>query len=561
MPSALHARGRGSLTHLEHRDAYEPAPLQGGNVTKPVVLIAENLSPATIDALGPDFETRHCDGADRAELLAAIADVDAILIRSATQLDEEAISAAPKLKIIARAGVGLDNVDVPAATRAGVMVVNAPTSNITSAAELTMAHILASARNLGAGNSSLKAGEWKRSKLTGVELYEKTLGIIGLGRIGGLVAERARAFGMKLVGYDPYITQARAAQMGVTVMELDELFACSDFITVHMPKTPETIGMIGAEAFEKTKPGVRIVNVARGGIVDEEALAVAVADGRVAGAGIDVWATEPPEHSALMEQDCVNVTPHLGASTVEAQEKAGVAVAKSVRLALAGELVPDAVNVAGGAIDPDVRPGIPLVERLGRVTSALADSSVTHLTVSVQGEISSKDVSALKLAALKGLFRDVVSVPVSYVNAPMLAEERGVGVELRTSEVVEGFRNVITLTAATSAGSSVSVSGTLTGPKQVQKLTGINGFEMEMPLADHMLIFQYEDRPGIIGMFGQALGRNEVNIAGMQVSPSSNGDEALAVMSVDRAIPTETVNALAGAVDASQFTAVCLEED
>lgn len=530
-------------------------------MTKPVVLIAENLSPATIDALGPDFETRHCNGADRAELLAAIADVDAILIRSATQLDEEAISAAPKLKIIARAGVGLDNVDVPAATRAGVMVVNAPTSNITSAAELTMAHILASARNLGAGNSSLKAGEWKRSKLTGVELYEKTLGIIGLGRIGGLVAERARAFGMKLVGYDPYISQARAAQMGVTVMELDELLACSDFITVHMPKTPETIGMIGAEALTKTKPGVRIVNVARGGIVDEEALALAVADGRVAGAGIDVWAQEPPEHSALMEQDCVNVTPHLGASTVEAQEKAGVAVAKSVRLALAGELVPDAVNVAGGAIDHDVRPGIPLVERLGRVTSALADSSVTHLTVSVQGEIAAKDVSALKLAALKGLFRDVVSVPVSYVNAPMLAEERGVGVELRTSEVVEGFRNVITLTAATSAGSRVSVSGTLTGPKQVQKLTGINGFEMEMPLADHMLIFQYEDRPGIIGMFGQALGRNEVNIAGMQVSPSSTGDEALAVMSVDRAIPTETVNALAGAVAASQFTAVCLEED
>lgn len=530
-------------------------------MTKPVVLIAENLSPATIDALGPDFETRHCNGADRSELLSAIDDVDAILIRSATQVDEEAINAAGKLKIIARAGVGLDNVDVPAATRAGVMVVNAPTSNITSAAELTMAHILASARNFGAGNTSLKAGEWKRSKLTGVELYEKTLGIIGLGRIGGLVAERARAFGMRLVGYDPYITQARAAQMGVTVMELDELFACADFITVHMPKTPETIGMIGAEAFEKTKPGVRIVNVARGGIVDEEALAAAVADGRVAGAGIDVWAHEPPEHSALMEQDCVNVTPHLGASTAEAQEKAGVAVAKSVRLALCGELVPDAVNVAGGAIDQDVRPGIPLVERLGRVTSALADASVTHLTVSVQGEISSKDVSALKLAALKGLFRDVVSVPVSYVNAPMLAEERGVGVELRTSEVVEGFRNVITLTAATSNGSSVSVSGTLTGPKQVQKLTGINGFEMEMPLADHMLIFQYEDRPGIIGMFGQALGRNEVNIAGMQVSPSSNGDEALAVMSVDRAIPTDTVNALAGAVDASQFTAVCLEEN
>jgi len=286
-------------------------------VPKPVVLIAENLSPATVDALGPDFEIRQCNGADRGELLAALPGADAVLIRSATQMDAEAIAAADKLKVIARAGVGLDNVDVPAATRAGVMVVNAPTSNIVSAAELTMAHLLAAARNFGAGNSSLKAGEWNRSKLSGVELYEKTLGIVGLGRIGGLIAERARSFGMKLVGYDPYITQARAAQMGVTVLSLDELLEQSDFITVHMPKTPETIGMIGEEALRKVKPEVRIVNVARGGIIDEEALAAAVADGRVAGAGIDVWSVEPPQDSPLLSLDAVNVTPHLGASTAE----------------------------------------------------------------------------------------------------------------------------------------------------------------------------------------------------------------------------------------------------
>ena len=527
---------------------------------KPVVLIAENLSPATVEALGPDFEIRSCNGADRADLLASLPGADAVLIRSATQMDAETIEAANSLKVIARAGVGLDNVDVPAATRAGVMVVNAPTSNIISAAELTMTHLLAAARNFGAGNTSLKAGEWSRSKLTGIELYEKTLGIIGLGRIGGLIAERAKAFGMNLVGYDPYITQARAAQMGVTVMSLDELLAASDFITVHMPKTPETIGMLGEEAFTKTKPGVRIVNVARGGIVDEQALAAAVADGRVAGAGIDVWSVEPPQDSPLMELDAVNVTPHLGASTAEAQEKAGVAVAKSVRRALSGELVPDAVNVAGGAIDPDVRPGIPLAERLGRLVSALANSPVSHLTVEVRGAIAEKDVSVLTLSALKGLVMDVVSTPVSYVNAPVLAEERGVTVESSATTEVEDYRNLTTLIALTADGSQVRVSGTVTGPKLVQKLTEVNGFDLEIPLSDYLLVFRYEDRPGIVGQLGLALGGAEINIAGMQVSRSDAG-EALSVMAVDSPVTDEVVSAVAGAVNASEFTAVNLSED
>ncbi|MGO2863090.1 MAG: phosphoglycerate dehydrogenase [Brevibacterium sp.] len=528
---------------------------------KPIVLIAEELSPATIDALGGDFEIRHTEGADRSQLLEAIVDADAILVRSATQVDAEAIGAAKSLKVIARAGVGLDNVDVPAATSAGVMVVNAPTSNIVSAAELTMAHILGSARYFGAGNTSLKAGEWNRKKYTGVELYEKTLGIVGLGRIGGLVAERAKAFGMRLVGYDPYITQSRAAQMGVEVMDLPGLLAVSDFVTVHMPKTPETIGMIGAEEFKTAKPGARFINVARGGIIDEAALAEAVANGEVGGAGIDVWSTEPPEHSALMELDAVNVTPHLGASTAEAQEKAGVAVAKSVRKALAGELVPDAVNVAGGAIHEDVRPGIPLAERLGRVVNSLADSSVTHFKVEVNGEIADKDVSVLKLSALKGLFKDVVSDQVSYVNAPLLAEERGIGVELSTDPYCESFRNITRLTATTSSGQRISVSGTVTGPKLVQKLTEVNGYDLEIELTDNLLIFLYEDRPGIIGQLGLALGANEINIAGMQVSPSSEGSQALSVLAVDSAVSEEVVKAVAGAVNASAFSAVSLTED
>ena len=305
-------------------------------MSKPVVLIAEELSPATIEALGPDFEVRHCDGANRDELLPAIADVDAILIRSATKVDAEALAAANNLKVVARAGVGLDNVDVPAATQRGVMVVNAPTSNIVSAAELAVALLLASARNVSPAHQALRNGEWKRSKYSGVELADKTVGVVGLGRIGLLVAQRLSAFGVNLIAYDPFVRPTRAAQLGVRMVTLDELLAESDFITVHLPKTKETLGLIGDEALHKVKPTVHIVNAARGGIVDETALYEALVDGRVAGAGLDVYVKEPCTDSPLFGLDNVVATPHLGASTDEAQEKAGIAAAKSVRQALAG---------------------------------------------------------------------------------------------------------------------------------------------------------------------------------------------------------------------------------
>ena len=334
-------------------------------MSKPIVLIAEELSPATIDALGPDFEIRHTDGADRTALLRDIGDVDAILVRSATQIDAEALAAAKNLKVVARAGVGLDNVDVDAATQAGVMVVNAPTSNIVSAAELAVALLLASARNISPAHSALQQGEWKRSKYSGVELADKTVGVVGLGRIGLLVAQRLSAFGVRLVAYDPFVQPARAAQLGVKLLPLDELLAQSDFITVHLPKTKETVGLIDAGALKLVKPSVHIINAARGGIVDEQALYDALAEGRVAGAGLDVYAKEPCTDSPLFTLDNVVATPHLGASTDEAQEKAGIAVAKSVRQALAGELVPDAVNVKGGVIAEEVRPFIELAEHLG----------------------------------------------------------------------------------------------------------------------------------------------------------------------------------------------------
>ncbi|MDO5745976.1 MAG: phosphoglycerate dehydrogenase, partial [Micrococcaceae bacterium] len=487
------------------------------SVNKPVVLLAEELSPATIAALGPDFEIRQTDGADRSQLLAAIADVDAILVRSATQVDAEAIAAAKNLKIIARAGVGLDNVDIKSATQAGVMVVNAPTSNIISAAELTVGHIVSLARRIPAANASLKGGAWKRSSYTGVELFEKKAGIIGLGRIGALVAARLQGFGMEILAYDPYITPARAQQLGVTLVGLDELLAQSDFVTIHMPKTPETIGMLGKDAFAKMKNSAYVINVARGGLVDQDDLYTALKNGEIAGAGIDVYVQEPSTDLPFFEFENVTVTPHLGASTEEAQEKAGVSVAKSVRLALAGELVPDAVNVAGGVIDENVRPGIPLIEKLGRIFTALTVGSLTNIDVVVAGEIASFDVKALELSALKGVFMDVVSDQVSYVNAPVLAEQRGVATRLVTSQDSPEYRNLLTIKGASTEGTQLSVSGTLTGPKQIEKLVGINGYEIEIPVTDHMIVLRYADRPGVIGTLGNVLGEQGVNIAGMQV--------------------------------------------
>jgi D-3-phosphoglycerate dehydrogenase len=314
-------------------------------VAKPVVLIAEELSPATVGVLGSDFEIRHCDGANRDELLAALkSGVDAVLIRSATKMDAEAISAATGLRVIARAGVGLDNVDIPAATAAKVMVINAPTSNIVSAAELAIALMMASARNISPAHASLRAGKWARSKFSGTEMFEKTLGIVGFGKIGQLVAHRMKAFGMNVIAYDPYLSAEKVSTLGVKLVELDELLKTSDFITIHLPKTKETINLIGEEALSKVKPSVHIVNAARGGVLDEAALYKAITEGRVAGAGIDVYATEPCTDSPLFSLDQVVATPHLGASTEEAQERAGIDVAHSVRKALAGEPVSDAVN-------------------------------------------------------------------------------------------------------------------------------------------------------------------------------------------------------------------------
>jgi D-3-phosphoglycerate dehydrogenase len=510
-------------------------------VAKPIVLIAEELSAATLDALGPDFEVRNCDGANRAELLAELGKgVDAVLIRSATKMDAEAIAAAKGLKVIARAGVGLDNVDIPAATAAGVMVVNAPTSNIVSAAELAISLLLASARFISPAHAALKAGKWARSKYTGAELFEKTLGIVGFGRIGQLVAHRMQAFGMNVVAYDPYLQPAKAAQLGVELVELDELLKRSDFITIHLPKTKETANLIGVEALKKVKKEVRIINAARGGVLDEAALYDAIVEGRVAGAGLDVYVTEPCTDSPLFQLDQVVATPHLGASTDEAQERAGIAVAVSVRKALAGELVPDAVNVKGGAIHDEIRPSLPLVEKMAQLATALAGETPVSIEITVKGDISGHDSSVLAISALKGALLASGCEDVTYVNAPGLAAERGVTSNVSTTPDSPEYRSMISLHAALSNGKSIKVDGTLMGIRKVEKIIAIDGFDLDLPPTENLLFLRYADKPGVVGAVGNALGSAKINIAGMQVARESAGGSALMALTVDSPV-SETV--------------------
>ena len=528
-------------------------------VAKPVVLIAEELSPATLEALGPDFEVRHCDGANRAELLPALAaGVDAVLIRSATKMDAEAIAAAKGLKVIARAGVGLDNVDIPASTAAGVMVVNAPTSNIVSAAELAIALILASARFVSPAHAALRNGKWARSKYTGAELFEKTLGIVGFGRIGQLVAHRMQAFGMNVVAYDPYLQPARAAQLGVTLMELDDLLAASDFITIHLPKTKETANLIGVEALKKVKPSVRIINAARGGVLDEAALFDAITEGRVAGAGLDVFATEPCTDSPLFTLDQVVATPHLGASTDEAQERAGIAVAVSVRKALAGELVPDAVNVKGGAIHQDIRPSLPLVEKMAQIATAIAGELPVSMEITVRGDISGHDSSVLAISALKGALTATGAEEVTYVNAPGIAAERGVTSSVSTDPESPEYRSMISLHCSLSNGKSLKVDGTLMGIRKVEKIIAVDQFDLDLPPTDNLLFLRYTDRPGIVGAVGNILGTAKVNIAGMQVARDSAGGEALMALTVDSVVTEDLITAVAKETGAGSVRSVTL---
>jgi D-3-phosphoglycerate dehydrogenase len=527
-------------------------------VSLPVVLIADKLAESTVAALGDQVEVRWVDGPDRPKLLAAVVDADALLVRSATTVDAEVIAAAPKLKIVARAGVGLDNVDVDAATARGVLVVNAPTSNIHSAAEHALALLLSAARQVPAADASLRDHTWKRSSFSGTEIFGKTVGVVGLGRIGQLVAQRLAAFGTHIVAYDPYVSSARAAQLGIELLDLDELLARADFISVHLPKTKETAGLINKEALAKTKPGVIIVNAARGGLVDEEALAEAVASGHVRGAGIDVFASEPTTDSPLFDLPQVVVTPHLGASTAEAQDRAGTDVAESVKLALAGEFVPDAVNVGGGVVGEEVAPWLDLVRKLGVLIGALSAALPVSLSVQVRGELASEDVEVLRLSALRGLFSAVIEDQVTFVNAPALAAERGVEADISTATESPNHRSVVDVRAIYSDGSAINVAGTLSGPQLVQKVVQINGRNFDLRAEGINLIINYGDQPGALGKIGTLLGTAGVNILAAQLSQDADGVGATIMLRLDRQVPPDVLAAIGTDVGAATLELVDL---
>ncbi|WP_445161298.1 phosphoglycerate dehydrogenase [Mycobacterium sp. Dal123C01] len=524
----------------------------------PVVLIADKLAQSTVAALGDQVEVRWVDGPDREKLLAAVPEADALLVRSATTVDAEVLAAAPKLKIVARAGVGLDNVDVDAATERGVLVVNAPTSNIHSAAEHALALLLSASRQIPAADATLREHTWKRSKFSGTEIFGKTVGIVGLGRIGQLVAARIEAFGTHVIAYDPYVSPARAAQLGIELLPLDELLARADFISVHLPKTPETAGLIDKEALAKTKPGVIIVNAARGGLVNEEALAEAVSSGHVRAAGLDVYSSEPCTDSPLFELPQVVVTPHLGASTEEAQDRAGTDVAESVRLALAGEFVPDAVNVGGGVVNEEVAPWLDLARKLGVLAAALSDGAPTSLSVQVRGELAAEDVGVLKLSALRGLFSAVIEDPVTFVNAPALAAERGVTAEISTASESPNHRSLLDVRVAGHDGSRVNVAGTLSGPQLVEKIVQINGRNFDLRATGTNLVINYADQPGALGKIGTVLGAAGVNIQAAQLSEDAEGPSATILLRLDQDVPDAVRSEIAKAVGANKLEVVDL---
>lgn len=525
---------------------------------RPVVLIADKLAPSTVEALGDDVEVRWVDGPDRPALLAAVGEADAILVRSATTVDAEVLAAAPKLKIVARAGVGLDNVDVPAATERGVMVVNAPTSNIHTAAEHAISLMFAAARQIPAADATLRNHEWKRSSFNGVEIFGKTIGVVGLGRIGQLVAARLAAFETQIIAYDPYVSPARAAQLGIELVSLDELLERADLFTVHLPKTPETLGMIGADQLAKTKKGVIVVNAARGGLIDEAALADAIRSGHVRGAGLDVFATEPCTDSPLFELPEVVVTPHLGASTSEAQDRAGTDVAKSVRLALAGHFVPDAVNITGGPVDEEVGGWLELVRKLGVLVGAVSGQIPTSITVEARGELAVRNVDVLGLSALRGLFSAVLEDPVTFVNAPTVAEERGVTSEVVTATESPNHRSLVDVKAVFGDGSTVNVAGTLSGPAEVEKVVNINGRNFDLRAEGRNLVVSYGDKPGTLGKIGTLLGNAGIDIAAAGLSQDAEGGGATVLLRVDREIPAAVVDAIADAVSATLIRQVDL---
>jgi D-3-phosphoglycerate dehydrogenase len=510
----------------------------------PRVLVRESISDAGVDLLRSRFEV----DVDADSALEEIIDgYDAIVVRSATRLTAELIERAARLKVIGRAGVGVDNVDVEAATRRGIIVANAPESTVVSAAEHTVGLLVALARNIPQAHAALKEGRWERSTYGGIELAGKTLGVLGFGRIGQQVARRALGLGMRVVAYDPYVAAERFRELGAERAETPEdVYAAADFVTLHLPLTAETRGSVGAAAFAAMRPGVRIVNAARGPLLDEEALLAALGTGQVAGAALDVFGDEPYS-GPLLGLDNVVVTPHLAASTGEAQDRAGVIVAEQVAAALEGGLVTNAVNIPViGADDLEVLgPYVPLAARLGRIAMELSDGIAEEIVITVDGAIADHDTRLLAVAALNGAFQGRADRPVNYVNAPLIAAERGIEVREERSRTARDYTNLVRVELR-SGESHVRVAGTTIGSDHRPWLVNILGFEIDLELAPLFVLCRYDDVPGVIGRVGTMFGEAGINIAGMTVSRSRRGGKALMALTVDSAPPAELVERLRG---------------
>jgi len=508
-------------------------------VSRAKVLVREKIADAGIDLLRERFDV---DVDSNGDLAGKIGDYDAIVIRSATKLTADVIERAERLKVIGRAGVGVDNVDVEAATRRGIVVANAPESTVTSAAEHTIGLLVALARNIPQAHAALKQGRWERSKWGGVELEGKTLGVLGFGRIGQQVARRALGLGMRVVAYDPFVAKERFRELGVERAETaEDVLAAAEFLTLHLPLTAETRGFLGTGAIERLPDGARVVNAARGELVDEEALADALRSGKLAAAALDVYSQEPYE-GPLLELDNVVATPHLAASTEEAQDRAGVIVAEQVAAALEGAVVTNAVNI------PVIRaedlellgPYIPLAAKLGRLAMELAGGRAERITLSYYGALAGYDTRLLTVAALNGAFQGRSEQPVNYVNAPVIAAERGIEVLEERRRPSRDFTNLVRVEVR-SNGDQVRVAGTTIGTENRQWLVSAMGFELEMELAPLLVFFRYDDLPGVIGRVGTLFGEAGVNIANMAVSRTRRGGKALMALSIDTEPPAELV--------------------
>jgi D-3-phosphoglycerate dehydrogenase len=499
------------------------------------VLVREPIAEAGIELLRSHFDV-VVDGETPLEEL--IGDVDGIVIRSATQLTADVIDRATQLKVIGRAGVGVDNVDVEAATRRGIVVANAPESTVTSAAEQTIGLMVALVRNIPQAHAALKQGRWERSRWSGVELEGKTLGILGFGRIGQQVARRALGLGMQVVAYDPFVGDERFRELGVEPCEsVDAVLAVSDVVSLHSPLTDETRGLIDRDALATMKPGARLVNAARGALVDEGALIEAIRSGRLAGAALDVFSSEPYS-GPLLELDEVVVTPHLAASTDEAQDRAGLIIAEQVVAALSGGVVQNAVNIpVVDKADLEVLgPFIPLASRLGQLAVELARGFPRHIVVASYGPLADRDIRLLTAAALNGAFQGRVDQVVNVVNAPVLAAERGIAVSEERFHASRDYTNTVEVRVTTETD-EVTVSGTTVGPEPRLFLAGALGHSIDIELAPHMVFVHYGDRPGVIGRVGRMFGDADVNIANMAVSRTKEGDQALMAFSIDTPAP------------------------